>query len=190
MGESSSVLATEARLNVLLDEYGRYLRNVITRLCPKDMGLQYSDIEQDARLRLWRALESGREITDPASYIYRVAATATIDAVRRVKARREEQLGPVDDEDEGRGITPLANPEDSPDRIVERRRMIERVRAVFSRLAENRRSVVVLHLEGLTTQEIAHSLGWTEPKARHLVYRGLQDLRRELRAEGIDCEID
>src|SRR6185295_17192111 len=118
MGESSSVLATEARLNVLLDEYGRYLRNVITRLCPKDMGLQYSDIEQDARLRLWRALDSGREITDPASYIYRVAATATIDAGRRVKARREKQMRLVEDEDEGRGITAVTNPENSPDKFA------------------------------------------------------------------------
>jgi len=177
-------------LNVLLDEYGRYLRNVIARLCPKDMGLQCGDIEQDARLRLWRALESGREITDPASYIYRVAATATIDAVRRVKTRREEQLRLVEDNDEGGAVTLVANREDSPDRIVERRQMTERVQAVFVRLAEKRRSVVVLYLEGLTTQEIAHSLGWSEPKARHLVYRGLKDLRRELKAEGIDCEID
>src|SRR6185295_16723515 len=99
----------------LLDEYGRYLRNVIARLCPKDMGLQFGDIEQDARLRLWRALESGREITDPASYIYRVAATATIDAVRRVKARREEQMGLVEEGDTGAAITLVANREDSPD---------------------------------------------------------------------------
>jgi RNA polymerase sigma-70 factor (ECF subfamily) len=190
MTESSSVLATEARLNILLDEYGRYLRNVIARLCPKDMGLQYGDIEQDARLRLWRALEGGIEITDPASYIYRVAATATIDAVRRVKARREEQMRLIEEDNDVGAITLVANREDAPDRIAERRLMIERVRAVFARLADNRQSVVVLYLEGLTTQEIAHNLGWSEPKTRHLVYRGLKDLRRELRAEGIDCEID
>jgi len=190
MGEGSSVLTTEARLNLLLDEYGRYLRNAIARLCPKDLGLQYGDIEQDARLRLWRALESGKEIADPASYIYRVAATATIDAVRRVKARREEQLRLVEEEDEGGLITLVANREESPDRVVERRQMTKKVQAVFARLAEKRRSVVVLYLEGLTTHEIAHSLGWTEPKARHLVYRGLKDLRRELKAEGIDCETD
>jgi len=107
-----------------------------------------------------------------------------------VKTRREEQMRLVEEEDEGGGITIVANREESPDRVVERRLMIERVRAVFSRLADNRRNVVVLYLEGLTTQEIAHSLGWSEPKARHLVYRGLKDLRRELRADGINCEID
>jgi DNA-directed RNA polymerase specialized sigma24 family protein len=47
-----------------------------------------------------------------------------------------------------------------------------------------------LHLEGMTTQEIGNLLGWTEPKARNLVYRGLQDLREQLRAEGVDYEAD
>ena len=61
---------------------------------------------------------------------------------------------------------------------------------MFDRLAENRRSAVVLYLEGLTTDEIAHASGWSEPRARHLVYRGLNDLRRQLRSEGIECEID
>lgn len=33
-------------------------------------------------------------------------------------------------------------------------------------------------------------MGWTEPKARNLIYRGLEDLRETLRAEGIEYEID
>jgi len=33
-------------------------------------------------------------------------------------------------------------------------------------------------------------LGWSEPKARNLLYRGLSDLRAQLRAEGIEYEID
>jgi len=194
MVEPSPGVEVEPQFNALVDEFGRYLRNVIAKLCPKDLGLQHSDIEQEARIRLWRALQSGKEIQDPASYIYRIAATTTIDAIRRVKARREEQLNSVEDGDEQESV-PLtaslaASPEDSPDRIAERRQIVHRVQAVFGRLEEKRRSAVVLHLEGLTTQEISRSLGWSEPKARHLVYRGLNDLRRQLKAEGIECEVD
>jgi hypothetical protein len=29
-------------------------------------------------------------------------------------------------------------------------------------------------------------MGWSEPKARNLVYRGLKDLRGELRSAGIE----
>jgi DNA-directed RNA polymerase specialized sigma24 family protein len=57
-------------------------------------------------------------------------------------------------------------------------------------LPDNRRRAVGLHLEGLTSQEIADLLGWSEPKARNLVYRGLKDVREQLQAEGIDYEID
>jgi RNA polymerase sigma-70 factor (ECF subfamily) len=190
MAETSSSVEVEAQFNAIVDEFGRFLRNTVARLCPKDLGLQHSDIEQEARIRLWRALQSGREISDPASYIYRIAATTTIDAIRRVKARREEQLRVADDEEE-KAVLHLAAPaEHSPDRLAERRQMLGKVQEAFGRLADNRRSAVVLYLEGLTSDEIARGLGWSEPKARHLVYRGLGDLRRQLKAEGIECEID
>src|SRR5687767_10552147 len=87
-----SSVSTESRFNELIEEYGRFLRHMIIRVCPKDMGLQYDEIEQDARLRLWRALESEREIRDPASYLYRIATSATLDAIRRVRRKREEQM--------------------------------------------------------------------------------------------------
>jgi DNA-directed RNA polymerase specialized sigma24 family protein len=38
----------------------------------------------------------------------------------------------------------------------------------------------------MTSAEIGEILGWSEPKARNLVHRGLKDLRRELLVEGID----
>ena len=46
----------------------------------------------------------------------------------------------------------------------------------------DRRRLLRLHLEGFTTQEIAELNGWTEPKARNLLYRTLGDLREKLRA--------
>src|SRR5262245_41141974 len=91
--------AVEARWRALVEEYGRFLRRTVVRLCPRNMGLDFDDIEQEARVRLWHALRNEREITNPASYLYRIAATATIDAIRRVKARREEPLALPGDDD-------------------------------------------------------------------------------------------
>lgn len=193
MGQPSAV-EIDARFNTLVDRFAGHLRGAIARFCPPHLGLDHADIEQEARIRLWRALKSGTEIRDYASYIYKVAATATIDAIRRVKARREEQLGTAEEDDEGERVPlPAALAADrraGPDQVAERRQMAEKVKAVFARLDAKRRNAVVLHLEGLTTEEIARSQHWSEPKARHLVYRGMNDLRRHLKAEGIDCEID
>jgi RNA polymerase sigma factor (sigma-70 family) len=190
MAETSSNVEAEVRFNSIVDEFGRYLRNAIAHVCPRDLGIEFGDIEQEARLRLWRALQAGTEIRDPASYLYRIAATTTIDAVRRAKARREEQLRLADDESEGKMDALPAGPGSSPDRIAERRLLTRKIREAFGRLPENRRNAVVLYLEGLSSREIASSLGWSESKSRHLTYRGLEELRRYLREEGIEGEID
>ena len=184
-----SNVALETKFNSLLEEYGRFLRQTIVRVCPKDLGLQFDEIEQDARLRLWRALESEREITDPASYLYRIAATATLDAIRRVKRKREEQMVTETDSEVIVPHTFIANPMYAPDREAERQELIDKVKTAMANLPDNRRTAVGLHLEGLTTQEIAELLGWSEPKARNLVYRGMQDLRQQLKEAGIEYEV-
>ena len=190
MSEGISAVEAEVRFNAIVEEYGKYLRSVIGKVCPTDMGIQSSDIEQEARIRLWRALQSGKEIVDPASYIYRIVATTTIDAIRRVKARREEQLRVVEEEGEEEGPVLMAAADHSPERRAQRQQLIGKVRGAFDRIAEDRRQAALLHLEGMTPQEIACATGWTEPRARHLAYRGLKDLRQQLKAEGVECEID
>src|SRR5262245_9207424 len=82
----------EERLQELLQRYGAFLRRTIARACPRTMGLSSDDIEQEAKLSLWNVLKSEREIAHPASYIYKVAVSATLRAIRRARARREEPL--------------------------------------------------------------------------------------------------
>ncbi len=192
MSDSSSITEVEARFNAVIEEYGRFLRQAIIQFCPKNLGLQFSDIEQEARLRLWRALRSEREIQNLTSYLYRIAVTTTLDAIRRVKSKREDQLllAEEDELDPGESHRLVAGPEHYPDLLTERRLILRKVEAALARLPENRRRAVRLHLEGLTKQEIGELLGWTESKARNLVYRGLQDLREQLRAEGVVYEGD
>jgi len=192
MAESSRIEEIEARFNSIIEEYGKFLRQAIIQVCPKDLGLQFNDIEQEARVRLWRALQNEREIQDPASYLYKIAVTTTLDAIRRVKTRREDQLLSVGEQDEGvdpRQAT-MIDPAQTPEQAARRQQLLRKVKAALARLPENRRRALGLYLAGMTTQEIAELLGWTEPKARNLVYRGLKDLRAQLKAEGIDYEID
>ena len=191
MSERVSEKTIEVRFNAILDEYGQVLRRAIARYCPKDLGLQAADIEQEAKIRLWRALESEREIKDLSSYLYRIAATTVIDAMRKVRERREESLYFTNDNEGEEELRPLPVAETAaPDRQFAQKQTMHKIAAAIARLPENRRQVVTLYLQGMFSQEIADLLGWTEAKARNLLYRGLQDLRAQLKAEGIDCEID
>jgi RNA polymerase sigma factor (sigma-70 family) len=179
--------ARDARLQELVSRHGDLLRRTIAKVCPRAMGLSVEEIEQDARVRLWTALKSEREIVHPVSYIYKVAVSAALRAIRRAKARREDQLQGDTGANEGAPVVVLCTPADeSPFAVTERREWVRKIDRAMTRLAENRRRAVGLHLRGRTTQEIAGLLGWSEPKARNLVHRGLRELRAHLRSEGID----
>lgn len=191
---TSPGLDDHSPFELLLQKYGDLLRDAIARLCPRRLGLQFDDIEQEARIRLWKALTSETEIGSPASYIYRIALTTTIDAVRRATARREEQLQlarDVPDRAEAgapRALDPPTQPGQSPESLAARRILLRKIESALSRLSGDRRRAVGLHLRGFTPPEIADLLSWSEPKTRSLVYRGLRDLRTRLAAEGIEYE--
>jgi RNA polymerase sigma-70 factor (ECF subfamily) len=181
----SSPAELKARYDAIVEEYGKFLRDAIAQACPRDLGLDFDDIEQEARLRLWRAIESEREIRDLSSYVYRIAVTTTIDSLRKASARREEQLSADDDESP---ILQVESADASPEQIVVERQVLEKIEQALARLPKNRRRAVALYLEGMTSHEIAEILDWSEPKARNLLYRGLKDLRKQLRAAGIEYE--
>ncbi|MGH9324679.1 MAG: RNA polymerase sigma factor [Vicinamibacteria bacterium] len=170
----------DERFQELLSRYGAFLRKTVARMLPGADGISFEDVEQEARVELWRALQHEREISHPGSYVYKVAVTAALRAIRRAKARRETYLA----EDGFDGLPNTAQLPD-PEALASRQEMLRKLDSALTRLAESRRLAVSLHLRGMTTAEIGEILDWSEPKARNLVHRGLKDLRRELLAEGI-----
>ena len=192
MVKKSPTVEIEERFNLVVEEFGVLLRRAIVRFCPRDKGLQFDDIEQEACLRLWRALQDEREVTNYASYLYRIAATATIDAMRRIQARHEEQLDILVEQrtDEGEMMLLPAPVKDSPERLAESREAVDRVMSAVAKLPDAQRRAVGMYLQGMTSQDVADLMGWSEPKSRNLIYRGLKELRKSLREEGIDYEIE
>lgn len=190
MAEERPAHRTPGPFEEILEQYGSLLRGVIARVCPKALGLQFDDIEQEACLRLWRALQDETEIQRPASYLYRIAVTATLDAVRRATARREEQLCPSATEPDASpsGLPAAAGAGTSPETRAHERALLAKVRAILGRMAPRKRCAVGLHIRGFTPAEIGRLTGWTEARSRSLVYRGLKELRGKLAAEGIEYE--
>ena len=174
---------SDARFAAVVEQYGHLLRAAIARACPRHLGIQPDDLEQEARLRLWKALSGEREVRDPASYIYRVAATTAIDAIRRLKARREQQLDPEDPEGPPRAEP--ARAAEGGEAALDRRLLLDKVERVLGALDGRRSQVVKLYLQGFTTTETAALLGSSEAAVRNLLHRALKELRERLREEGI-----
>lgn len=169
--------ALRGLLERLLADHRATIRRAIQRTLPPPLANDLDDIEQEVVLRLWRALESEKEIASPASYLHMSAVNATIDAIRRRRARPEVAFDlEADGQPSARFTATTVSPEDQ----AGRRQQLARVRRALDSIAPNRARAVKLHLQGFTTQEVGELLGWTEAKARNLVYRGLDDLRRAL----------
>lgn len=144
-------------------------------------GEEIDEVVQEIRVRMWKSLGTAELIRRAkASYIYRAAISASIDLIRRRRARRNDTRSLDDEMDddapESRQRADAALDEDEVARMVHR---------ALALLAEPRRAVVRMHLAGYDRYEIADLLGWSEPKTRNLLYRGLADLRRILQSWGI-----
>lgn len=148
-------------------------------------GLRGDDLDevmQDVRIRIWKAAGEAEKLeTLTSSYIYRAAASAAVDILRRRRARREQ---PIDEKIESvqELDTPAVASADADLISAEALTAIERA---IDEIPVTRRAVVRMYLKGYDREEIGSLLGWSEAKTRNLLYRGLDDLRQRLTAMGI-----
>ena len=146
------------------------------RLSPADRD----DLVQEVRVRLWRALERERIEALPASYLYRTATSAALDLIRRRRTTREDSLDDMDPSELRLAVT-TANPEQR----AQLSDLALRIERAIELIPESRRPVVRMYLAGYGSAEIGELMGWTEAKARNLLYRGLADLRQRLEEAGV-----
>lgn len=144
-------------------------------LVPEDLD----ELEQEVRIRLWRAQGSGEKISAvSSSYMYRTAMSAAVDILRR--RRHEAREIPLADAEGVMQVRLDATPEPGHSRDVTR--VLEQA---LNTLPRPRAVAVRMHLAGYPREEIGALLGWSEAKTRNLIYRGLADLRARLSELGL-----
>lgn len=148
-------------------------------LAEHDLG----ELEQEVRIRLWKAEERGENLSAlPASYIYKVATTAAVDLIRRRRAGHGERTATLEDA-EAVGGMPTAT--DQPDRVLDQVDLGASIDEALQALPPKREPIVRMYLAGYSREEIANLMDWTEAKTRNLLYRGLENLRSELLQRGV-----
>ncbi len=169
-----------ARITAQLAELAARLRRAVELACRGRPGLDLDEIEQESRIRLWRALESDRIETPGASYVQKVVASVVIDAGRRAAVRATDPLPETDDEAGPAGL--LA---EGADRAAMDGEHVDRVLRCIEALPTRRRLPVKLHLQGYSLPEIAELEGVSAEAVRKLVTRGLDELKQALREQGL-----
>ena len=161
----------------LVERYSRLVASAIRRVCRERHRLLVPDVQQEVYAALWKRLESGKNIEHPASYLYKMALTAALAAVRKhareVPLEREGDPSPA----EPRAADASADPGDLLP--AERRHWI---RQAIAALPLEQARAVRAHLAGFNHVEVAAMFGWTEAVARHRIYRGLDALRDRMAA--------
>lgn len=160
----------DARIEALLRAHEPRLRALFARHLGGRPGIDLDDLVQEARIRLWKALEREKNVDALASYIQRVVTSVVVDALRRRAARPEDTV-------EEPLMAAVAQASDTPDDALATAQRAAALRDALSRIPERRRQPAALLLQGFSTPEIARLLDSTEATVRNLAYRGVEDLK-------------
>jgi RNA polymerase sigma factor (sigma-70 family) len=167
-----------AAIETVLARFRTMVRSVGARRGLLDADLD--EVMQEVRIRLWQAGKAGKALEElGSSYLYQVATTASLDLLRRRRAHAADRTDDVEE------LTDLATGLPSPHEETEARDLTEQIDAALETIAPDRRVAVRFYLNGYDRNDIARALGWSEARARNLLYRGLDDLRRRLTLMGI-----
>jgi len=144
-------------------------------------AFDYDDISQEVILKLWKVINNEKKIKHFSSYIKKVVDSTIIDYLRR--SRRQKRI-----------ISSKMNERISEKRTVfkenndQKTNLKKIIDKGIENLIESRKKAVKLYLLDLTIEEISMVYNWTEDKTRNLLYRGLSDLKKELKKNGIKYE--
>lgn len=161
-------------LEEVVSRFSRMVRSIGSRHRLADADLD--ELAQEIRIRLWKSCRTSEQIQAVgASYVYRTATTAALDLIRRRRAHGADRSDTVESMAEQLPDTTV-----DPAGEVAANELQRRILAALETLPLSRRAVVRMHLAGYGREEIAALMGWSEPKTRNLLYRGLADLRTRL----------
>jgi len=169
-----------ARLEELFAAYGTRVKRLLQGHGLDRYGIDPADVEQEVRIRLWRALERDRSGAFHASYVQRVVASTVVDALRRAEVRAAEPLPEEENE-----VAELGEGTVGPERSAGDAERMQGIERCLGAIPERRRLPIALHLQGFSLQEIADLAGIPSAEAaRKLVSRGLEELKGRLRELG------
>lgn len=170
--------------NIRLAELRPKLEKAVYRICPAWLVDRRDDLVQMAMIKLMEAQRrrdaNQTEGIPPASssYLFRVAHSALVDEIRRLRRRRESPLEDDDDTVEHRDAH-------DPERDATSRQTGRAIKDCLGFMKRERRMAVTLYLQGHSVPDASRVLGWKRKRTENLVFRGLDNLRQCLRKKGI-----
>ena len=110
-----------------------------------------------------------------ASWISRITSNTCVDIIRRQRSRPETLAYDMPDADTLMLELPDPHRSDSESQVIDR----DLANKLLSRLEPTDRVLLeMLHVEGMSTSEAAHSIGWSESRVKMRAWRAKRALRK------------
>lgn len=171
----------EKEFEAFLLRFMGFIRAHIGKYNIQRYGLDPDDIAQEVRIKIWKLLESEKNVVNYSSYIKKIVNSSVIDQIR--KLRREEEIFLREVQNHVSEREDPYKPE-----YLRAAMMKEMIGRAVEGLIASRRNVVKLYLLNMGIEEISRYYGWSVHKTRNLLYRGLADLRESMRKTELDHE--
>jgi len=151
--------------------------NILLAHFPEMTPQEKDDIDNEVKLKLWKRAAGGKKIDNLRSYLWRVVYTTALDFL--AERLNHLSLEKIEAASEKNGLAP---PEIlTPDFALQGNELRRMVENALNLLPERRRTVLRLHMAGKDIGQISTLLSWSENQVRHLLYRGLDDLRMKIK---------
>lgn len=112
------------------------------------------DIVQEVFIKLYRSIRNFKGKSKFYTYLYRMAMNTAVDHVRKMGK------SPFSSLDEMEGFQPSEGIEKSPDSILLRKELEERVKVALEKLPNDQRMALIFReVEGLSYKEMAEAMG-------------------------------
>ena len=169
------------KLTGIIERFSSFIKKNIHKFNPQQNGIDPEDIYQEVKIRLWKILKNEKRIENYSSYIMKIVNSTVIDQIR--KSRRQGEIILAEKQKN------ISEKKQTYKIITPNEHLLKDIIGhAVENLRESRKKVVKLYLLNLSIEEIAALFGWTKHKTRNLLYRGLNDLKAEIRDQGVDYE--
>jgi RNA polymerase sigma-70 factor (ECF subfamily) len=131
---------------------------------------------------VFRTIHGFRGQSSLRTWIYRIVINQARNRQRWWRRRHRAQQVSLDEHIQSHGELPERTDGSSPDRLLGRKELAERIRTALDRLPFDQKTAIVLReIDGLSYEEIGYSLGIAVGTVKSRLARARDGLRAQLR---------
>jgi RNA polymerase sigma-70 factor (ECF subfamily) len=160
---------------LLVERHSRAVFRLAYRMTGNEQDAE--DVVQESFLRAYRQLGRFESRANFGTWLYRIVANCSVDALRARQSRHDLSRG----ESLDTVVAIAASDGHGPDRLAESAEIAAQVEGALGSLSALERAAFTLrHHEGRSIQEISQALGIGTSAAKHSIFRAVKKLRATL----------